>query len=41
LHDAATQFGRGRSDAIDGTDDVIHQLVDIIRTAVGEFPFGE
>jgi hypothetical protein len=41
LHDAATQFGQGPSDAIDGADDVFHHLIDIIRAAVGEFPFGE
>jgi hypothetical protein len=41
LHDAATQFGRGPSDTIDGADDVFHQLIAIIRAAVGEFPFGE
>jgi len=39
LHDTARQFDRGLSDAIDGMDDVFHQLIDIIRPAVGEFPF--
>lgn len=41
LCDAAAQFGRGVPDAVDGADDVFHQLVGMIRATVGEFSFGE
>jgi hypothetical protein len=41
LRDAAAQFGRGLPDAVDGADDVFHQLIGMIRAAVGEFSFGE
>jgi hypothetical protein len=41
LEDAATQFLRGGSNCIDRTDDGVHQMVDVERTAVGEFSFGE
>jgi hypothetical protein len=33
-------FGRG-SNGVDGADDVIHQLVEVERAAVGKFSFGE
>ncbi len=41
MHDAAAQFGRGLPDAVDGANDVFHQLIDMVRTTVGEFPFGQ
>jgi hypothetical protein len=41
LEDAATQFVWGSSNRIDRTDDGVHQLVHVERTAVGEFSFGE
>jgi hypothetical protein len=41
LEDAAPQlFGRG-SNSVDGTDDIVHQLVHVERAAVGEFSFGQ
>jgi len=41
LEDAAPQFfGRG-SNAIDGTDDIVHQLLNVERAAVGEFSLGQ
>jgi len=41
LQNAAAQFlGRG-ADGIDRPDDIFHQLIPIVRTAIGEFPFGE
>ncbi len=41
MHDAAAQFGRGLPDAVDGANDVFHQLIGMVRTTVGEFPFGQ
>jgi hypothetical protein len=41
LEDTAPKsFGRG-SNGVDRAHDVIHQLVDVERTAVGKFSFGE
>jgi hypothetical protein len=41
LHDAATQFYARCADAIDRADDIFHQLIDITRAAIGQFPFGQ
>ena len=41
MEDAAAQFLWGGSDAVDRTDDGVHQLVHVERTAVGKFSFGE
>jgi len=41
LEDAAAQFLWGGSNSVDRTDDGVHQMVHIERTAVGEFSFGE
>ena len=39
LEDTATQFFGRASNSVDGTDDRVHQIVHVERTAVGEFPF--
>jgi len=41
LKDAAAQFLWGGSNSVDRTDDGVHQVVHVERTAVGEFAFGE
>jgi hypothetical protein len=41
LEDAAAQFLWGGSNSVDRTDDGVHQVVHVERTAVGEFAFGE
>jgi hypothetical protein len=40
LQDAAPQFRWRISDTINRTDDVFHQLIDILGAAIGEFPLG-
>ena len=39
MEDAAAQFLRRGSNPVDRTDDVVHQLVHVERTAVGELSF--
>jgi len=40
LQDAAAKF-RGRlADAVDGTDQVVHQLLDVVRATVGQISLG-
>jgi hypothetical protein len=41
LEDTATQFFGRASNAVDRTDDGIHQFVHVERTAVGEFAFSQ
>jgi hypothetical protein len=39
FEDAASDFGGGSSNLVDGADDVVHQLVGVERAAVGEVSF--
>lgn len=41
LENAAAQFRWRFSDALDGTDEIVDQFMDVIRTTVGQFPLGE
>ena len=41
MEDAAAQFVWRGSNPVDRTDDVVHQLVDLDRAAVGEFSLGQ
>ena len=41
MEDTATQFFGRASNAVDRTDDGVHQLVHVERTAVGEFAFSQ
>ena len=41
MQDATPQFRWRTSDTINRTDDVFHQLIDILGAAIGEFPLGQ
>jgi len=41
LEDAAAQFGWRSSDALDGTDKIVHQLIEVVGAAIGQFPLGQ
>ena len=41
LEDTAAELVGRRSNPVDGTDDSLHQLVNVERAAVGQFALGE
>ena len=41
MEDAAAQFRGRSSDALDGTDKIVHQLIEVVGAAVGQFPLGQ
>jgi len=40
LQDATAKFPRRFADFFDGTDEVVHQLLDVMGASVGQIPFG-
>ena len=41
MHDAATKLLGRSADAIDGTNDIFHQLIHVIGAAVSQFSLGQ